>query len=279
MISTRAAYTGRRRALSAMALLPAGLLTLAACSSPSATPVADATAGPAGVSTAKASSSATDDASSTSSSSTTTEDDAEPTADRKGCAAGGSDIPAGAGTAPAGDLDGDGQADQVWLADDGDTRLLGVKTASGAIFDTTFTNGGPGAGSAVANRLSDGSAIILLSTNRSAALYAVVDCKIVKTQNKNAQQYTFDLGFTGYGNGVACPAVDGKLYLAGYQADKSGGKAYTITRTRIDLSEGGARADNGTKTDLGDFAEGSATYRIAHSVGCGDVGTAKEPQS
>ncbi|GLY26649.1 hypothetical protein [Kineosporia sp. NBRC 101731] len=278
MISPRAAHTGRRRALSAMALIPAGLLTLAACGSPSATPVADATAGPAGLTTSRPSSSATSDSSSTSSSSTTTKDDAEPTADGEGCAADGSDIPAGAATAKAGDLDGDGQADQIWLADDGDTRLLGVKTATGAIFDTTFTSASPIAGSAVANRLSDGSAIILLSTGRSAALYAVIDCQIIKTRNKNDQQYTFDLGYTGYGNGVACPAVDDKLYLAGYRADATGSGAYTITRTRIDLSEGGTRADNGTESILGDFAQGSATYRIAHSVGCGDAGTAKEPQ-
>jgi hypothetical protein len=155
-----------------------------------------------------------------------------------------------------------------------------VLTASGASFSTTFESGSPQNATAVANRLGDGSAIILLSTGRSAALYAVVDCKIVPTKNVDGDQYSFDLGFAGYGTGVACPMVKEQLYLAGYQSEAAKPEGYAnITRTRIDLSKNGTRADNGDEAELGKFGDDSATYRIAHGVSCGDSETAEEPKS
>src|SRR4051812_18089098 len=53
-----------------------------------------------------------------------------------GCPVGGPTIPAGAGTARTTDLDGDGRADTIWLADLNGRRTLGVRTASGAGFTT-----------------------------------------------------------------------------------------------------------------------------------------------
>ncbi len=273
-----------RRSLAALALAPALLLALAACGSdktPNA--VAGATAGPAGVSD----SATTDDgdpssAPSTPASSSTTKTSTSDAGgdDTKGCAQGGGSVPANADSALVGDLDGDGAQDEVWLADKGSQRTLGVETSSGGVFSTTFTSASPIAASAVANRLGDGSAVILLSTGRSAALYAVVDCKIVPTKNKEGAQYTFDLGFGDFGTGVACPTANGALYLAGYNTVASDRKGYAdVTRTRIDLSSSGAKAANGTKAALGEFGNDSATYKIAHGVSCGDSETAKEPQS
>jgi hypothetical protein len=272
-----------RRSLAALALAPALLLSLAACGGDNPTTVSGATAGPAGVS----SSTTTDDgdsadatgtpaSSNTTKSSTTTADGT----DTKGCAQGGGEVPMSAASASVGDLDGDGTKDQVWLADQGDKRTLGVRTASGAVFSTTFTSASPIGASAVANRLNDGSAVILLSTGRSAALYAVVDCKIVPTKNKEGAQYTFDLGFGDFGTGVACPTANGALYLAGYNTVDSSRKGYAkVTRTRIDLSNAGTLAVNGVKAALGEYGNDSATYKIAHGVSCGDSEMVDEPQS
>ncbi|GAB6900233.1 hypothetical protein [Kineosporia succinea] len=286
MLSTRAARPGRRRALPALALVPATLLALAACGSAEPTAVTDATAGPAGVASATASGAAGDSGSDDPATSApdTTRSSASTTGSSSGgsgpaCESDGSKVPSDAGMAKAGDLDGDGKNDQIWLADDGDDRLLGVKTASGAVFHTTFSSASPQAATAVGNRLGDGSAIILLSTGRSAPLYAVIDCKIVPTKNKDGNQYSFDLGFGGYGTGVACPAVKGALYLAGYDTDEASSGEYTVTRTRIDLADGGASAANGTRSELGDHAQGSATYEIATGVSCGDMPKAAEPES
>jgi hypothetical protein len=280
-------YSSRpaRRSLAALALAPALLLALAACGNSDPTPVHGA-AGPAGVSTTSATTDdgGSPDASSTPTSSSTTKTTPATTSasgSTKGCAKGGGDVPTNADSAQVGDLDGDGTKDEVWLADQGSQRTLGVLTATGAVFSTTFTSASPIAASATANRLGDGSAVILLSTGRSAALYAVVDCKIVPTENKDGKQYTFDLGFTGYGTGVACPTAKGALYLAGYNTVAS--TKHTdygdVTRTRIDLSDAGAKAANGVKAELGEFGNDSATYKIAHGVSCGDSETANEPQS
>src|SRR5205085_2501832 len=62
------------------------------------------------------------------------------TVDNRGCAAGGPAIPKSANRARTGDLDGDGVADSIWLAIDGNDRVLGVTTASGARFSTVFTS-------------------------------------------------------------------------------------------------------------------------------------------
>ncbi|MCE0540068.1 hypothetical protein LWF15_31700 [Kineosporia rhizophila] len=262
----------------AAALAPALLLALTACGAES-TPqnVTGATAGPAGV--ADPSASADDSESSTTSPAESATDDSPMPADG-GCPEGGGKVPAKAAGAQVGDLDGDGAKDELWLADNGNKRRLGVRTASGRVMSTVFQSGSPQSAVAVANRLGDGSAIILLSTGRTAALYAVIDCEIVATKDKTGGQYTFDLGFGSYGTGVACPMANDKLYLAGYLATAAEREGYeNITRTRIDLSEEGARADNGTVAELGEHGNDSASAKIAHGVSCGDSGTAEEPVS
>lgn len=275
MHSSRADHRAGRRSLAALALAPALLLALAACGdSESLVPqeVANATAGPAGV--GGSGSTATPSAS----------DGPTSTGDGSGCSQGKSAPPADSEPVEVGDLDGDGARDQLWIARDGDKRVLGVHTASGATFSTKFSGGSTASSassaSAVANRLGDDSAIVLLNTGRSAALYAVVDCRIVPTENVAGAQYEFDLGFGSYGTGVACPMAKGELFLAGYKTEDIGRDGYKkIVRTKIDLSENGTVAANGTVADLGEHAEDTPSYQIAESVSCGDSGTAHEPES
>ncbi|GAB3269067.1 hypothetical protein [Kineosporia babensis] len=253
--------SGRRR-LAALTLAPA-LLGLAACGNESALePVRNVTAGPAGLNPSAGPSATTEPAS----------------GGEDGCADDGGQVPSGAGAAEVGDLDGDGAPDELWMVQDGGQKRLGVRTASGKVMSTAYESTEPA--SAVANRLGDGTAIILLNTGRSAALYSVLDCQIVATENQTGEQYSFDLGFGQFGTGVACPLspADDTLYLAGYKATDSGRDGYeNIVRTRIDLSEGGSRADNGTVAELGEYSSSSASAKIAHAVSCGDSGTVEEP--
>jgi len=276
--------TGRGRSQLLRALLvPATLATLGACTATGSVTAldSDATAGPAGVSTAGSTTGQQTSTGTPSASTTTTGSTASSTtsdAATAGCSSAVSPAPDGAGTAQAADLDGDGRTDEVWLAiEDGD-RVVGVNFAAGGSASTTFT-GAPISATAYGNRLGDGTSIVLVSTGRSAALYSVIDCEIVATRNINDAQYTFDLGFAGYGTGVACPNPDSGLYLAGYNSTQAQDGEYEIIRTRIDLSEDGALAENGTVADLGLFSQSSPTYRIANKVSCGEVEGAVEPAS
>jgi len=174
-------------------------------------------------------------------------------ADPKGCASGGAALPDNASLAKTVDLDGDGKADKVWLGFKGANRTLGVVTASGARFSTSFQStlttslGEPTTASAVAGRLGDGSAVILLDLGQEARLYAVTGCQIVPTLNTQGNQYTFDKDVNGYGSGAGCPTIEGKRTLVGYLAKPGGhGDGYTVTLTVINLSKNGTRADNGS---------------------------------
>ncbi|MBT0773792.1 hypothetical protein KIH74_32905 [Kineosporia sp. J2-2] len=262
----------RRRPFFALALAPTVLLGLAACGGDPIT-VPGVTAGPAGIGASGSTDGGTENAGSSSSSgsgNTAGGDD--------GCEADGTTVPAGAGTAKAGDLDGDGKDDRIWLSVQGDESTLGVKTASGAVFSTTYDREDKPP-TAVANVLGDGTAIILVDRGFSASLFAVADCAIVTTENVDGEQYSFDLGINGYGTGVGCPVSQNKLYLAGYNLEKATKDGYDkIVRTRIDLSENGSRADNGTLAELGEYAQTSASWKIATGVSCGDAEKATSPE-
>ena len=199
-----------------------------------------------------------------------------------GCAPNQATTPAGAGTATTGDVDLDGAADTVWLADTPE-RTLGVTTATGATFSTTFTSAAPQAASALGQKLQPaGPAIVLLDTGRSVALYAVVDCALVPTLNEQGEQYVFDLGFTGYGTGVGCVAGGDEedLSLAGLNVVDTGDGTFRVTRTAVQLDDFGRRAVNGGTTVVAEGV-GADDPRVAnaHTVSCGNqTPAAHEPQ-
>jgi hypothetical protein len=197
-----------------------------------------------------------------------------------GCAKGGGLVPEGANQVLTADLDGDGLADNLWLADVGKKHVVGVRTASGAAFSTAFTGNPARPTVATAGRLGDGSAIILLDFFTKAALYAVVDCAIVPSRNAQGEQYSFgEHGYSAFGDGVGCPAigVSGRQ-LVGYRVEKKQ-DGYTVHRTRINLSGGGSRAQNGATTQVGSGLSGrSTTVRTAlKGVSCGTAAGVSEP--
>lgn len=192
-----------------------------------------------------------------------------------GCAPTGETVPEDAARAPTVDLDGDGDgaADTLWLSA-GLPRVLGVETASGAVLSVEFSSGAPQAARAMAQRLGDGSAIILLDTGRAVPLYAVVGCAVVATQNVDGEQYTFDRGFTGFGTGVACEDTGNGLRLYGVNAvgRGPGGGDVDVTRTLIELHDGGRTATNGlSETAASGLASDDPAVQAAHLVTCGDA--------
>jgi len=272
----------RSTLLSASSLLALATLLAGCGSDSSATPAAASTSSTPAASTTAAPSTSAGPASSTPSTTADGTPDGPGAGTGTGCAPNGARIPAGAGTAVSGDVDLDGEADTVWLADTPD-RTLGVTTASGATFSTRFTSAAPETASALAQKLQPaGPAVVLLSTGRSVALYDVVDCALVPTLNVQGQQYTFDLGFTGYGTGVGCVAGGDEedLQLVGLNAEDTGDGHFRVTRTAVQLSDAGRRATNGATTVVAEgLSADDPQVRNAHSVSCRNQSLeAAEPQ-
>jgi hypothetical protein len=200
-----------------------------------------------------------------------------------GCPRNSAKIPPGARQVTTADLDLDGAADTLWLADVGSKRTLGVRTATGATFSTTFQSAAPQGASAIGQKMAPaGPAIVLVNAGRSVLLYDVADCAIVPVKNPQGAQYTFDLGFTGYGTGVGClPTGDG-YGLVGLLAapETSAGSKYTVSSTAILLSDFGPHAANGIKTIVGTHVtSSSAVFKQAHTVSCGTPShSVTEPQ-
>jgi hypothetical protein len=295
MIHTTPAAQLRRtgRFLAGLAAVPIAVASITGCSPIPSTPepvVISGEAGPAGLPTTTAqpgsgpsSRSGSDSTGSDSGSGGERKSSAgtAQASSQRGCAGGGAAVPAGAGTAGTVDVDGDGQSDTLWLARTGSRRVLGVSTASGARFSASFTSISPLPAEARAARMGDGSVIILLDLGRSALLYAVNDCGITPTSGTEGGQYTFDLGYAGYGSGVGCPTLGDGLRLVSYLAEPKGeGQNYTVTRTTITLSLQGTHAANGSTKVLGrGLSERSARVTTAQSITCGSSGVTHEPET
>lgn len=177
-----------------------------------------------------------------------------------GCAATGEGVPADAQVTTTIDLDGDGSPDQLWIADDGGTRTLGVTTASGATFTHPIDLAGPAGASAFALRPSaEDPGLVLLSDNRVADLLMVQDCGLVDVTDAEGQPWQFDQGFAGNGTGVGCVDMtgSGELDLVGLN-DVDG----TIERTQITLT--GTVAAAGVKDTV------TGDTDTAHAITCGD---------
>jgi hypothetical protein len=193
----------------------------------------------------------------------------------EGCAATSSGTPAGATTAPAIDVDGDGRDDTAWLAGTaGAERSFGITTASGATFSTPFSSASPIAASALAFE-PDGQlpAYALISDGRLGSLYSLADCRVTAVTNPQGDPYTFDLGgFTGFGTGVGCIDLDGDgtRDLVGLLAESSDPSTTRIERTIVRLD--GDHASNGPSDEITAHSpRDDAEIESARSVTCGNL--------
>ena len=180
-----------------------------------------------------------------------------------------SGVPEGATAKPTLDVDGDGRPDTLWIDDGtaaGGAVVFGVQTASGGTLSTDF-NSASGSNARtvlVADVTGDGELVALADDGRSVRLYGLSDCSLVPEQNAQGEQYTFDLGFTGFGTGVGCADVDGNgtRDLVGLLAD---GTSVTSTVVALD----GPRATNGASSTIADATP--QQLDLASQVSCGDL--------
>lgn len=189
-----------------------------------------------------------------------------------GCAATGDGPPAGADVREVVDVDGDGRPDEAWLTA-GAGRTVGVTTASGATFSAPIDSASPVPASVVVQVVqADRVPVVLVDLGREALLLTVVDCALVAPTNAQGQPYTFDRGFAGEGTGVGCTQDDGALRLAGLDAVAADDGTFTVTRTWVDLSDGGREARNGAAEQVATAAGADEpVVTTAQEVSCGEL--------
>jgi hypothetical protein len=278
-----------RRPLTAPVVLAvAGLIVLAGCSSSggsdasgTTTPGATTTVVP-GSSTpgdttttaggAAGSTTAPGTATTTSAASTTT---ANPPG---GCTSGATPIPGGAKTKQTIDVDGDGKADMVWIASDGQAHVtVGIATAAGGGSTTPFDSASPVERSVlVVDADNAGPAELIFSDGRGASLYAFVDCKIQAVQNPEGQHYAFDLGDRiGTGSGIGCVGSGAARRLVGFNVDSSQGAVVQWSYTPIILR--GLKAHNGKKVHRTfQMPADQAKFQTLQDVTCGNTTIQKD---
>lgn len=190
-----------------------------------------------------------------------------------GCAPGGGGVPSGAVTKPTLDVDGDGRPDTMWIAQGAAGAggvPFGVTTSGGRTVSAAINSGSPRPRQVlIADVTGKGELVAFASDGRQVLLFAVRGCSFVPVQNAQGQQYTFDLGFTGYGTGVGCVDAngDGTTDLVGLKYLPESQGEGTIQRTIVELN--GPNARNGATDTVP--ATNATMAEEAQSVSCGDV--------
>lgn len=199
-----------------------------------------------------------------------------------GCIGGSAAIPAGAARAPVVDVDGDGRPDTGWIVTEASGAVrAGIATAAGGGFERAFTSASPVTRSILVLAVNaDSPPIVLANDGRTVQLWAVVDCSIVDALNRSGQPYTFSLGFSDIGTGVACETVDGRQELVGLDTGEPQGDSVPWTSTVVEVRGNQARngsVSSGTYT-RGVPADDAAIERL-HGVSCGDAQPITAPES
>ena len=187
----------------------------------------------------------------------------------KPCPASDDGVPAGARTASTIDVDGDLEADQQWVTEDG---RFGVTTSTGLTSSMRPRNlsGGaePTALVADVSGQGNGPVVMLVAGSRDVDLYRWTGCAFEAVTNTEGDQYQFDL--TGqHGTGVGCTSINGASHLVGLLADRPAGAPSDIDQiavTPIELD--GTRGENG-QTTMAEPADDIAATR-ATRVTCDD---------
>jgi hypothetical protein len=195
------------------------------------------------------------------------------TAGQRSCTPDGS-APASAGE-PLGDLDGDGEVDQVYLSQGN----LGVATSSGVVSEAPTGSARPVKVIGVADANSDGRGeVFILSSAVSDAevvpvvnIAVVADCQLAFVTNAAGDYYSFEIGESGSGgSGVGCVDADGdgRLELVGLSFERNGA---TVSWRRTIVRIEGTQATNGA-SDQGTFTSPQDDDQIAllSDATCGD---------
>ena len=163
-------------------------------------------------------------------------------ASSRGCAPTGKHVPKGAAKADAGDVDGDGRNDKVWVSDD----RKGFQTASGAVFSQKIANaGGPEVGVFAVHLANN--VVALVEQGRTTYVSGLANCKLKKTVDANGDQIGFNRGFSAPYRDLGCIADDDYTDLnaltLGHNPKYK--KAWSVRQTVLNVSANGAKASNG----------------------------------
>ena len=172
------------------------------------------------------------------------------------------------------DLDGDGQPDTAWLASPGGSgRELGVLTAAGGGDKVEIDSASPVELTLlVVDADLEPPVELFVSDNRQVQLWTFDDCKLQPVMNDEGEQYTFDLGFRGYGTGVGCADADGDGHRDLVGLNITGNDDTTVDWSRTIIERDGLHASNGA-TDTGTYQRPADDPQIEllSTVSCGDL--------
>ena len=146
-----------------------------------------------------------------------------------------------------------------------------------------YSSAAPQSASASAAVLASGAPVVFLNTGRSVQLYdyRVENPGLVAVDGVTGGQYSFSLGFTDYGTGLACERQADGLHLFGENATSDAGQLWTVRRTEVTVSAEHSVAQNGQPETVGTgLASDDPRVQAAHGATCGDVsasGLAEEP--
>lgn len=193
-----------------------------------------------------------------------------------GCPPGGAPLPPGTVQQQVGDLDGDGLPDALWIGKlpgtgGGINRVVGVSTAGGARTHVEVVSASPIPLRALAfDAQEDGRHQVIVSTGRSAPLYAFADCRLQTVVDGHyGRPFVFDLeNLAGTGTGVGCSDLGGGRRLVALQAIDSSGE-WTVRRTEIDLD--GTRATTGRSDTLTAVSAQDPVVTSAQTISCGTL--------
>jgi hypothetical protein len=155
-----------------------------------------------------------------------------------------------------GDLDGDGQADTLYVGyapGSAGERLFVLVTASGIRSQWTESNAGGAEPSilGIADANEDGQVEVFAAPGRHIYVLTVIDSKLRPYLNADGDPYAFSTGFEETGTGMGCIDADGdgRRDLVGLNLVTHQGDSVRWTRTIVRLDGDQARngpADSGT---------------------------------
>jgi hypothetical protein len=184
-------------------------------------------------------------------------------------------VPAGVTSATFGDVDGDGQPDQLYVGVDQSSSLrrFGVVTKTGVRSEWTVDNASPVAPAVlgIADANQDGQIEIFVNPGRVVDVLTFRDCTLQPYLNQEGQPYGFSVGFDDAGSGMGCVDADGdgRRDLVGLKAGEREGDQVPWTRTIVTLSANQARngaTSSGTYTSPKD----DAAIELLSRITCGD---------
>lgn len=191
-----------------------------------------------------------------------------------GCTPDGTGVPAGVVHNQTVDVDGDGKPDTEWMQPEAGGRfLLGITTASGSTFGAYFASASPVARSMfVADATGHGQIVVLASDGRQVALFRIANCRMSPVLNIHGKQYTFDLGFTGYGTGVGCSQIAGTSgrELVGLKLNTdSHGTPVSVDRTAVEIHNTTATNGRSDSINVNGRSKSDPAVATASEVTCG----------